>query len=171
MSRTSSQPPLLTSHPAGTFDSPRGFYLTIRSLQYSMAALLYLTELRLPGPSTGRGRLTTGLDLSSHVILRSSILRDDEGSPQFVGSLHWLPLRRNGRDSSAPKGRGPPSKIAPCRSFPRRRESTFWRADVDPRLRGGDDNSDFHFLGWAAGACTLRMTGRMAESLRLSSAC
>jgi hypothetical protein len=30
-----------------------------------------------------------------------------------------------------------PSKITPCRSFPRKREfSSFW-TDVDPRLRGG----------------------------------
>jgi hypothetical protein len=29
---------------------------------------------------------------------------------------------------------------------------------VDPRLRGGDDNGDFHLLGLAASPCTLRMT-------------
>jgi hypothetical protein len=43
------------------------------------------------------------------------------------------------------------SKITPCCSFPRKRESTFLRADVDPRLRGGDHTSDFHPARWAAG--------------------
>jgi hypothetical protein len=36
-------------------------------------------------------------------------------------------------------------------SFPRKRESRSLWTDVDPRLRGGDDNSDSHLLGWAAG--------------------
>jgi hypothetical protein len=51
-----------------------------------------------------------------------------------------------------------PSKITPCRSFPRKREfSSFW-TDVDPRLRGGDNNGDFHFVGWSPGPCTPGMT-------------
>jgi hypothetical protein len=51
-----------------------------------------------------------------------------------------------------------PSKIAAILSFPRKRESTFFWADVDPRLRGGDNKGDFHLLGWAAGPCTLSIT-------------
>jgi hypothetical protein len=47
------------------------------------------------------------------------------------------------------------SKITLRRSFPRKRESKFSRTDVDPRLRGGDDNGDFRLDGWTAGPCTL----------------
>jgi hypothetical protein len=51
-----------------------------------------------------------------------------------------------------------PSKITPRRSFPRKRESSFFRTGVDPRLRGGDNKGDFHLVGWAPGPCALRMT-------------
>jgi hypothetical protein len=40
------------------------------------------------------------------------------------------------------------------RSFPRNRESTFFRSDVDRRLPRGDDAPDFHPFGWAAGPGT-----------------
>jgi hypothetical protein len=35
-----------------------------------------------------------------------------------------------------------PSKVT---SFPRKRESILFWADLEPRLRGGDDGHDFHF--------------------------
>jgi len=50
-----------------------------------------------------------------------------------------------------------PLKVAAILSFPRKRESTYFWSDVDPRLRGGDNNGDFHLLGWAAGPRTLSM--------------
>ena len=51
-----------------------------------------------------------------------------------------------------------PAKIAPARSFPRKRESTFLPTDADPRLGGGDNIGDFHPAGWAAGPWPLGMT-------------
>ena len=50
------------------------------------------------------------------------------------------------------------SKIARGRSFPRKRESRPLWTDVDPRLRGGDNAGDFHFLGRARGPWALGMT-------------
>jgi hypothetical protein len=38
------------------------------------------------------------------------------------------------------------------RSFPGKRESNPLWTDVDPRLRGGDEGSDFHLIGWATGS-------------------
>jgi len=52
--------------------------------------------------------------------------------------------------------RGALPKISPPRSFPPRRESSFSRTDVDPRLRGGDNIDDFHLLEWATGQWALR---------------
>ena len=48
-----------------------------------------------------------------------------------------------------------PSKVTP---FPRKRESNFPGAEVDPRFRGGDECHDFHHYGWAPGSFTLGMT-------------
>jgi hypothetical protein len=42
--------------------------------------------------------------------------------------------------------------------------------DMDPRFRGGDEK-DFHFLGWAAGPRSLRMTGRGTFPFPLSAFC
>ena len=64
----------------------------------------------------------------------------------FVGGFNWL------LTAGAIAGiRWAPSKITPGASFPRRlssakageRESSFFRADVDPRFRGGDDTGRF----------------------------
>jgi len=38
---------------------------------------------------------------------------------------------------------------------PWREESTSLLTDVDPRLRGGDNNGYFHLVGLAAGPCAL----------------
>jgi hypothetical protein len=47
------------------------------------------------------------------------------------------------------------SKITPCQSFPRKRESSRMWTELDPRLRGGDNTGDFHLFGWAARPWTL----------------
>ena len=56
------------------------------------------------------------------------------------------------------------SKIIPCQSFPRKRESMFFQTDLDPRPRGGDNSRDFHLDGRAEGPCTLGMTLIMTGS-------
>ena len=67
------------------------------------------------------------------------------------------------------------SKIIPCRSSPRKacpelaegRESTSVWADMDPRLRGGDDTDDFLLFGRAADPRALRISSDQATRLRL----
>jgi len=49
------------------------------------------------------------------------------------------------------------SKITHWESFPRKRESSPFGTDLDPRLRGGDNNRDFHLLGWTVGPWALRV--------------
>jgi hypothetical protein len=61
------------------------------------------------------------------------------------------------------------SKTTPSRSFPRKRESTLFWTDVDPRLRSGDDSGDFHLLQWAAGPCTLAMIRQLTNPQTLFS--
>jgi hypothetical protein len=64
-------------------------------------------------------------------------------------------------------------EISPRRSFPRKRESSLIRTDLDPRLRGGDNKSDFHPLWRAAGPRILcrnsRSDGRLAKKKRCAS--
>ena len=50
------------------------------------------------------------------------------------------------------------SKNTLLRSFPRRRESNPFATGQDPRLRGGDNHGNFHFLEWAGGPWALRRT-------------
>jgi 4-amino-4-deoxy-L-arabinose transferase-like glycosyltransferase len=56
----------------------------------------------------------------------------------FVGGFNWLLTA--GAIAGICRA---PSKITPRASFPRKRESSFFRGDVDPRFRGGDDTGRF----------------------------
>jgi hypothetical protein len=66
-----------------------------------------------------------------------------------LGSAHRAAPRTKRQLAAAPP------KIRPRQSFPRKRESRSFWTDVDPRLRGGDDNGDFHLIGCAAGPWVL----------------
>ena len=60
------------------------------------------------------------------------------------------------------------SRITQCSSFPRKRESSLSGSDVDPRLRGGDNNSHLRFhIGRSV---SLRRLFALRDSLRTTAA-
>jgi hypothetical protein len=84
---------------------------------------------------------------------------EQEQAPEVAGEFY--PASANGSSATEPTEAASPAetspegtrlKITPRQSFPRKRESGWFRTGLDPRLRGGDNNGDFHLLGWAAGS-------------------
>jgi hypothetical protein len=71
--------------------------------------------------------------------------KNPRSSPLDAERKTQLQTRRGG--FARPKARLVLSKIAPCQSFPRKRESTFLWTDVDPRLRGVTTTAIFISLG------------------------
>ena len=113
-------------------------------------------------------RGTPRMEILDHA--RSKITRDASFPRKRESTRRGSPIARGRRGFSIPGvGQRPMktrSKITRHASFPRKRESTFSWTDVDPRpsassgqaLRGGDENGDFHLLGWAAGPWALGTT-------------
>jgi hypothetical protein len=126
----------------------------------------------------GRGNGSTSLTVperSRGDAERSRSVSKVEGSPGPTSAIFMQSGERKDHEVSAL------SRIVPSPPFPRslssaeagERESSFFRTDVDPRpsassgqaLRGGDNNGDFHLVGWAGGPWALGMTlGRSGSS-------